>query len=71
MGGVIQVLTTGRARGFLFTKKRRSALGLREYWICFGPDVKRPTWDGDRSPLLNVEVTNEWIYTATSPYILP
>jgi hypothetical protein len=53
MGWIIQVLTTGRARDFLFTKTRRSALGLRKYWVCFAPGVKRPGWDGDHSPLLN------------------
>jgi hypothetical protein len=70
MGQIIQVLTAGRARDFLFTKTPRSALGLREYWVFFGPGVKRPAWDGEHSPVLNAEVTNEWIYTASSPYIL-
>jgi hypothetical protein len=67
MGGIIQVSTAGRARDFLFTKTRRSALGLKEYWVFFGPSVKRLAWDGYHSLLLNAEVTNEWIYTATSP----
>jgi hypothetical protein len=53
MGGLIQLLGTGRARDFLFTKTRRSALGLRENWVCFDRGVKRAAWDGDHSPLLN------------------
>jgi hypothetical protein len=39
MGGIIQVMTTGRVRDFLFTETRRSALGLKEYWVCFAPGV--------------------------------
>jgi len=70
MGGIIQVLTTGRAKDFHFTNTRRSALGLRECWVCFAPGVKRLASVGDHLPLLNAEFTNEWIYTATSPYIL-
>jgi len=69
MDKIIQVLATGRARDFLFIK-REDRLWVSGSKVCFAPGVKRPAWDGDHSPLLNAEVTNAWICTATSPYIL-
>jgi hypothetical protein len=63
IGGIIQVLNAGRENAKIFSGSQ-GVLGL------FGPGVKRRAWDGDHSPLLNAEVTNEWFYTATSSYIL-
>jgi hypothetical protein len=32
-------------------------------------EVKRPGFDADLSPSLNVEVKNEWSYDPTPPYV--